>query len=108
MSERTLPSFRSIAEPLDVDDTALARVSDGLGVPTLTRPEASKSVELRTPLEKLTIEVPGYLADAVRRAALDRRSTVRHVVLAALRADGFEIAEVDMIADGRRTRRAGA
>ncbi len=137
MSETSHPSFRSIAAPLDVDDAALNRVNDQLGVPTLTKPplykfaidkreagakaklmttatpnreqgassDASADEEIgRAVLEKLTIEVPWYLADAVRRAALDKRTTVRHLVMLALKKDGFQIAAGDLVADGRRTR----
>lgn len=116
MSEKPLPMFRSIAEPLDVDDAALDRVNSELGVPTLTRPVANnrrgktkepmaaKALPVRSPLEKLTIELPGYLMDALRRSALDERTTVRHVVMLALKANGFEVLEPDLVPDGRRHR----
>lgn len=116
MSDKSIPSFRSIAAPLDVDDAALDRINERLGVPTLSKPPASqKSSEAadtdseemagaRAAMEKLTIEMPAYLVDAMKRVALDRRTTVRHVVLAAIRASGFEIADADMVTDGRRTR----
>ncbi|MGE4129905.1 MAG: hypothetical protein AB7E80_17225, partial [Hyphomicrobiaceae bacterium] len=96
--------------PLDVDDSELDRINATLGVPTMTRPprEQPAAVPLAAPLaaiqEKLTIEVPEYLMTAVRRAALDQRSSIRHVVMQALRQDGFEIAESDMVPDGRRSR----
>jgi hypothetical protein len=34
------PSFRDIAPPLDVDDGALAKLNDQMGVPTLVKPAA--------------------------------------------------------------------
>ena len=113
MSEKPLPSFRSIG-PLDVDDAALDRINTQLGVPTLTRPErkakpdapapaATEKLE-RAALEKLTIEVPGYLADAMKREALDKRMSVRHVVMLALKKSGFAIEAADLVPDGRRTR----
>ena len=40
-------------------------------------------------LEKLTVELPGYLMDAIKRDAIDRHSTARHVVLLALQSAGF-------------------
>ena len=119
MSEKSAPSFRRIAAPLDVDDAALDRINVQLGVPTLTKPVANARPERRTksappapavddavraPLEKLTIEVPSYLADAMKRAALDTRTTVRHVVMLALKEAGFEVAASDLVRDGRRTR----
>jgi hypothetical protein len=113
MSEKPLPSFRAIAAPLDVDDAALDRLNATLGVPTLTKPvanrkqtaEASATVQdVRASLEKLTVEVPAYVMDAIKRAALDRRTTVRHVILTALKAEGFDVSEADLVPDGRRRR----
>jgi hypothetical protein len=119
MSDKALPFFRSIGAPLDVDDAALDRINTQLGVPKLTKPVANtkpqpkaKSApsapvavnEVRATLEKLTIEVPVYLADAMKRQALDRRTSVRHVVMLALKKAGFEIAACDLVPDGRRTR----
>ena len=119
MYERSAPSFRRIAAPLDVDDAALDRINVQLGVPTLTKPVANAKPERRTKsatpppidaapiraaLEKLTIEVPSYLADAMKRAALDRRTSVRHVVMLALKDAGFAIAAADLVPDGRRSR----
>jgi len=119
MSETSAPSFRRIAAPLDVDDAALDRINVQLGVPTLTKPVANAKPErriksapptpvdaapIRAALEKLTIEVPSYLADAMKRAALDRRTSVRHVVMLALKDAGFAIAAADLVPDGRRSR----
>ncbi|MFA5952226.1 MAG: hypothetical protein WC807_18300 [Hyphomicrobium sp.] len=119
MADKSLPSFRRIAAPLDVDDAALDRINTQLGVPTLTKPIANTKPEvrknsvppapipveeIRAALEKLTIEVPSYLADAMKREALDKRMSVRHVVMLALKKSGFEIASADLIPDGRRTR----
>ncbi|MDX2265912.1 MAG: hypothetical protein NW215_13205 [Hyphomicrobiales bacterium] len=119
MSDKALPSFRSIGAPLDVDDAALDRLNTQLGVPTLTKPVANTKPEPKTKsappapiaadegratLEKLTLEVPAYLADAMKRQALDARTSVRHVVMLALKKSGFEIAPGDLVPDGRRTR----
>ena len=113
MPENPLPSFRSIG-PLDVDDAALDRINMQLGVPTLTRPARMSKLATPAPdadekparvdLEKLTIELPGYLADAMKREALDNRMSVRHVVMLALKASGFTIEPDDLVPDGRRSR----
>lgn len=127
MSDKPLPSFKSIAAPLDVDDAALDRVNAKLGVPTLTRSEApppeksqlllykpEKEVAIadaartapptRAASEKLTIEIPGYLGDAIRQAAVTDRKTARHVVMVALKRAGFRVDDADLIPDGRRNR----
>lgn len=95
--------FRQIAAPLDVDDAALDRVNAQLGVPTLTKPPATTELE-RAPVEKLTIELPVYLTDALRREAVSRRTTARHLVMLALSKDGFQVDDADLVPDGRRTR----
>ena len=115
MSDKSLPTFRPIAAPLDVDDAALDRINRQLGVPTLTKPAAELAARhaadrsradaisiARAQLEKLTIELPAYLTDAMKRKALDERTTVRHVVMLALKNAGFEVVPEDLVEDGRR------
>ena len=113
MTEKPLPAFRSIAAPLDVDDAALDRLNAKLGVPTLTKPVANRKQiteapaavpDVRASLEKLTVEIPPYVMDAIKRAALERRTTVRHVILMALKTEGFEVADGYLVPDGRRRR----
>lgn len=100
------PNFRPIA-PLDVDDDALERVNERLGVPTMVRPPAktqqavvSASRPAATPprrQQKLTVRIPGYLVDALKRDALEQRTTVRHLVLLALQKDGYKIDAADLL-----------
>ncbi len=107
MGERQAPHFRPIGAPLDVDDAMLDRLNERMGVPTLTRPKAPAEQSDTAPMrsvEKLTIEMPSYVMDALRQRAAGERTTVRHLVMAALRAAGYEIADVDMVPDGRRSR----
>ena len=116
------PAFRPIA-PLDADDAALDRVNDRLGVPTMVRP-ASKSAlpspnstarqEPRPstatglrPQEKLTVELPGYLMDAMKQDALNRRTSVRHLVMLGLQKLGFTISPEDLVPDARRNQSRG-
>jgi hypothetical protein len=127
------PSFRDIAAPLDVDDGALARLADQMGVPTLVKPVPKPAAKLPEPLqrapaseplpspaprqeeppalkitasppvpdrhalEKLTVELPGYLMDAIKQDALNRHTTARHVVLLALQSAGFTVEPADMV-----------
>lgn len=103
----TKPSFRPIA-PLDVDDSALERVNDHLGVPVMVRPPLKSALPAATtasrqavakasPQQKLTIRIPDYLVDALKRRALDDRSTVRKLVLLALQKDGFAVKAEDLL-----------
>lgn len=59
-------------------------------------------------LEKLTVELPGYLIDAIKRDALDRHATARHVLMLALKTAGFAIEPIDLVQDARRTPRKSA
>jgi hypothetical protein len=54
------------------------------------------------PVEKLSIELPGYLTDAMKRQAAENRTSVRHIVMRGLAALGFEIASGDLVPDARR------
>ena len=47
----------------------------------------------------LTVRLPEYLQQAVRMRAVQERTTVRLVILRALRGAGFEIADNDMTDD---------
>jgi hypothetical protein len=103
----TRPHFRPIA-PLDVDDTALERVNERLGVPTMVRPAAKVTqtdgvTASRQPVEpprrqrKLTTRIPGYLTDELKQKALDQRTTVRLLLLLALKKDGYRVDPEDLL-----------
>jgi hypothetical protein len=103
----TKPNFRPIS-PLDVDDDALERVNQRLGVPTMVRPVSKASqtdgaTASRQPVapprrqQKLTVRIPGYLVDALKQKALDHRTTVRNLVLLALQKDGYTVDPADLL-----------
>lgn len=116
MIDKPLPAFRSISRPLDVADADLDRINDTLGVPTLSRPQRAPAVkpaapasapspaEPRATVEKLTVEAPPSLMDALRRDAVDKRVSMRHIVLLALQRAGYDIAHADLVPDGRRSK----
>jgi hypothetical protein len=54
------------------------------------------------PVEKLSVELPGYLTDAMKRHAAEHRTSVRHIVMRGLVAIGFDIAAGDLVPDARR------
>lgn len=116
MTDKPLPAFRSISRPLDVADADLDRINDTLGVPTLSRPKPAPTAkttptatppspsEPRATVEKLTVEAPPYLMDALRRDAVEKRVSMRHIVLLALQRAGYDIAHADLVPDGRRSK----
>lgn len=79
------------------------------GDPSPAQPPLPPKIDLRlTPprrqTEKITVELPSYLASAVRRAGVERRTTARTLIVMGLQALGFEVDEQDLIPDGRRAR----
>jgi hypothetical protein len=55
-----------------------------------------------TTIVKLSLEVPEYVVDRLKRKALDEKRTHRALVLHALARYGIEIAPEDLIDDGRK------
>lgn len=97
------PNFRPIA-PLDADDSELDRVNDRLNVPTMVRSPAKAAETASRPAvtpprrqQKLTVRVPEYLVDALKRDALDQKTSVRHLVLLALQKDGYKVDAADLL-----------
>ncbi len=72
-----------------------------------TKKPAAAAAPIRAALEKLTVELPGYLMDAIKRDALERRVSARHVVMLALQSAGFRIEDADLVPDARRSRKTG-
>ena len=63
-----------------------------------------RTLPVRRPSEKITVELPDYLAAALRREGLERRTTARTLVIMGLKALGFEVEDQDLVPDGRRAR----
>jgi hypothetical protein len=77
--------------------------------PSSTAPDSPKArkpaIASPGPVERLSLDLPGYLTDAIKRQAFDNRTSVRHVIMRGLAALGFEIAPRDLVPDGRRQAR---
>lgn len=122
------PAFQSVE--LDPIDQRLEAKAVEKGIPTLVvrKPEAeakaSPQAEVQsasnapkkasraggvaaTPRERmkpLNVEVPDYTWISIKMRAAQEMSSVRHVIMMALKKDGIEIREIDIIEDGRRLR----
>jgi len=55
-------------------------------------------------LKTVNLELPDYVWTELKIRAARQQSSLKHVVMKALRADGITIQEEDMIEDGRRLR----
>lgn len=71
--------------------------------PRVKKPAATSITPLN-PTEKLTVDLPGYLTDSVKRYAAERRASARHQVMLGLQAIGHEVKPEDLAPDARRTR----
>jgi hypothetical protein len=112
------PAFQSVE--LDPVDLRLEVKAAEKGIPTLVAPpkaaaapvtgrkrsgagDPSKSTP-RARMKSLNVEVPDYAWIAIKTRAAREMASVRHIIMSALKANGIEIKDVDMIEDGRRLR----
>ena len=58
----------------------------------------------RSKMRKVNFELPDYVWTELKIRAAHKQTSVRHVLMEALRVDGFTINEIDMVEDGRRAR----
>jgi hypothetical protein len=58
----------------------------------------------RSQMKNLNIELPDYVWKELKIRAAHRGTTIKHVIMTSLKAEGFEIRQADMIEDGRRDR----
>jgi len=126
MTKTARPSFQSVE--IDLVDQRLEAQAAEKGIPTLVvaKPAAESaeapSVSSANPAAKLNragqgarptprarmktlnLEVPDYAWIEIKMRAAKQMTSVRHVIMTALKADGIEIRDADMIEDGRRLR----
>lgn len=67
-------------------------------------PASAPAVAQRAPTKTLSLEVPEYLGVDLKVKAAHKGTSVRHIILTALKKAGYTIAEIDMVEDGRRLR----
>lgn len=130
-TQRPRPVFQSVE--LDPIDLRLEAKAVEKGIPTLVtqRPEAaeqlqSTSVEPQQPkppsprkasrggastkatrredMKPLNTEVPGYTWTSLKIRAAQEMTSVRYIVLSALRDAGIDVRDADLVEDGRRLR----
>lgn len=102
-------------QPVEIDEldrklsnTAKRKRIPSLKLDTVTEEHADsrhqQPVSMIAPRKPISLEVPDYLATELKVSAAQRSVTVRHLVLTALAAAGYEIKAVDIDEDGRRYR----
>lgn len=110
----------------DVDDDRLERLATSKGVGALVRPEpaalnagqgapasstatpdaiaSSDGATPRTRMKTINLELPDYVWTDLKIRSAKEQVSVRHLIMGALKGQGVEIREADMIEDGRRLR----
>lgn len=111
---------RAPFQPLDNEfDDKIETLAREKGVSTLVKPAqaeqrpaaiekptqaATEAAPPRTPMKALNVELPDYVWTALKIRAAEQKTSVRHVIMAALRNEGISIAEADMIDASLRVR----
>jgi hypothetical protein len=112
----------------DIDDAALESLAREKGVGALVKPVANRAGEAprvdakaapqtdtaqvsgepqptpRSRMKAVNIELPDYAWTDLKIRAAKEQVSVRHIIMTALKAQGIEISDVDMVEDGRRLR----
>ena len=115
----------------DIDDDKLERLAEEKGVGSMVKtvtnrsragegatvqapiPAPQKPVETevaatgatpRSRMKTVNLELPDYVWTELKIRAAHKQTSVRHIVMTALKGEGLTIADVDMIEDGRRVR----
>lgn len=75
-----------------------------LGLPEARKEQAADPPAQEIEYTSVKCRCPDYLLDQLHLVARRGRVTISHLILEALRAQGFFIREEDMVPDGRRIR----
>lgn len=74
--------------------------------PKAETPAADTGATPRSRMKTVNLELPDYVWTELKIRSAHRQTSVRHIIMAALKGDGISIADVDMVEDGRRLRGA--
>lgn len=67
-------------------------------------PSPAEAPTPRGQMKTVNMELPLYVWTDLKIRAAHKQTSVRHIIMTALKAAGVEIAEADMVEDGRRLR----
>lgn len=71
---------------------------------TQTAPSPSSEATPRSRMKSINIEIPDYAWTDLKIRAAKEQVSIRHIIMSALKGQGVEISDADMIEDGRRLR----
>jgi plasmid stability protein len=113
----------------DIDDGKLELLAQEKGVGSFVKPTANKNragegtmaamspdpgtaedemptstATPRSRMKTVNLELPDYVWTDLKIRAAHKQTSVRHIIMTALKGEGIVIADVDMVEDGRRVR----
>lgn len=83
---------------------AIKRQGEGAVVPAKAEPATKPGATPRERMKAVNLELPDYVWTDLKIRAAHAQTSVRHIIMKALKANGIMIAEADMVEDGRRLR----
>jgi hypothetical protein len=100
-----------LVDDIDVDTaTAYVELSHtSAAQPAEHTSRRSQRLAAPTPFSKMkrvSLDLPEYVVDQLRERALKQKTTVRNVLMKAIRSNGIRIQDDDMIEDGRKPRKS--
>jgi hypothetical protein len=96
--------LRAIQPQPVADDAQVAANSEALGAEWGAQTSLNPA-DRRIPLASLRIVIPEYLDTELAMKAAQQRVTKQYLVLQALKAGGYQVAEADLVPDKRKLRR---
>lgn len=73
-------------------------------VPPADAPAPSSDATPRSRMKSVNVEIPDYTWTDLKIRAAKEQVSVRHIIMSALKGQGVQISDADMVEDGRRTR----
>ena len=55
-------------------------------------------------MKTVNLELPDYMWTELKIRDAHKQTSVRHIMIMTLKSNGFQIADVDLVEDGRRDR----
>jgi hypothetical protein len=94
----------TLPAPASSASTLAAPAVTSPGIAAIPLDASFDEAPARTPMKTLNVELPDYVWTALKIRAAERKTSVRHVIMDALRRDGIAINDIDMIDASQRTR----
>ncbi len=93
----TPPPAAQDQEPSSPPSTAVVKLTN-----TKKGRGAAATEQAQSPTKRLSVDIPDYLRNELRKRSADGENTIKYLICRALKKDGFHVEPRDLIEDGRR------